>query len=184
MPGRKNDIAPDIRRLGKSDCEAVVRHFCNLDKELRRLRFGNGVNDKFLTQYAKTIFESVSIVYGAFVDDELRGVAEIRGMPSSWTTMAEAALSVERNWQDRGIGDALLQRLIATAQNRGVRQLCMICLKDNAKMQHLAEKYEAIMQYEVDHVEGKIGSLHPTFKSLYAELSGEARSFVRAVLTP
>jgi len=184
MQQPKNEIIPEIRRMGKADCEAVIAHFCSLDKDLRRLRFGNAVNDSFLTNYARTIFDSVSIVYGAFVDDELRGVAEIRGMPSTWTSIAEAALSVERDWQNRGIGDALLQRLIATAQNRGVRQLCMVCLKDNLKMQHLAEKYEAIMQYEVDHVEGKISSLHPTFKSLYEEFSSEARSFVRAVLTP
>jgi GNAT superfamily N-acetyltransferase len=184
MTTAKGKIYPEIRRLGKSDCDAVVRHFCRLDKEMRRLRFGNAVNDAFLTHYANAIFESVSIVYGAWVENELRGVAEIRGLPANWTSKAEAAFSVEREWQDRGIGNALLQRLIATAQNRGIRQLAMVCLKENLKMQHLAEKYEAIMQYEVDHVEGRISDLHPTFGSIYEEFSGEARSFVRAVLTP
>lgn len=178
------EVIPEIRRLTETDLPGMKAHFLGLSKDQRRLRFGNAVNDEFLTQYAETIFRSVSLVYGAFIEDDLVGVAEIRGLPSSWTTMAEAAMSVEESWQNRGIGDALLQRLIATAQNRGVKQLCMICLKDNEKMQHLASKYEAILQYEVDHVEGRIHSLHPTFNSLFKEFSAEARSLMKAILTP
>ena len=54
---------------------------------------------------------------------------------------AEAAFSVERDWQDQGIGDALITRVIAAAQNRGVNRLDMICLPENRKMQHLAVKH-------------------------------------------
>ena len=184
MPDIKDQIVPEIRRLSEADLDEMKWHFLGLDKEQRRLRFGNPVNDEFLKRYAETIFESVSIVYGAFVDDKLRGVAEIRGLPSTWKSVAEAAFSVQKDWQNKGIGDALLQRLIATAQNRGVKQLCMICLKENKKMQHLAAKYEAILQYEVDHVEGRIHSLHPTFNSLFQEFSAEARNLMKAILTP
>jgi len=184
MPDSPAYIIPEIRRLNTSDLDEMKWHFLGLSTDQRHLRFGNPVNDEFLKRYADTIFESVSIVYGAFVENKLRGVAEIRGLPSTWTSLAEAALSVQENWQDRGIGDALLQRLIATAQNRGVRQLCMICLKENEKMQHLAMKYEAILQYEVDHVEGRIHSLHPTFNSLFQEFSAEARNLMKAILTP
>lgn len=181
---KKREIVPEIRRLTIDDLEEMKQHFLSLDMEQRRLRFGNPVNDLFLTRYADTIFDTVSIVYGAFVDDLLRGVAEIRGLPSTWTSMAEAAFSVQKDYQNRGIGDALLQRLIATAQNRGVKQLCMICLKENEKMQHLAQKYEAILQYEVDHVEGRIHSLHPTFNSLFSEFAAEARNLMKAIMTP
>ncbi len=180
----RTELVPEIRRLTEFDLEEVKRHFLSLDTEQRRLRFGNPANNAFVTKYAEAIFDTVSIVYGAFVDDKLRGVAEIRGLPSTWTNIAEAALSVQKDFQDRGIGDALMQRLIATAQNRGVRQLCMICLKENAKMQHLARKYEAILQYEVDHVEGRIHSLHPTFNSLFSEFAAEARTLMKAILTP
>ncbi len=178
------EAVPEIRRLTKSDLPQMKAHFLRLSQTQRRLRFGNAVNDNFLVRYAETVFDSVSLVYGAFIGDDLVGVAEIRGLPSTWTMTAEAALSVDEKWQNRKIGNALLQRLIATAQNRGVKQLCMICLKDNRKMQHLASKYEAILQYEVDHVEGRIHSLHPTFNSLFSEFSAEARSLMKAILTP
>ncbi len=184
MQTNTHEVVPEIRRLGPADIDDVRKHFTCLDKNSRRLRFGNAVNDGFLNSYAEKIFDSVSIVYGAFVDDKLRGVAEIRGLPSSWTSIAEAAISVEMEWQNLGLGDALLQRLLATAQNRGIRQLCMICLKDNEKMQHLASKYEAILQYDIDWVEGRIVSLKPSINSLYSEFMNEAQSFVKAVLTP
>ena len=180
-PVKASDLS--IHRLYDSDIEDVKAHFMRLDMKNRRLRFGNPVNDGFLEQYAETILKSVSLVQGAYVDGVLRGVGEIRGLPTNWTKSAEAALSVEEDWQNMGIGGALLKRLVATAQNRGISQIYMMCLKENTKMQHLATKHEAILDYDIDQSEGRINTKWPTIGSVYEEMSAEAEHFVKALWT-
>ncbi|MCB1384380.1 MAG: GNAT family N-acetyltransferase [Nitratireductor sp.] len=170
--------AVSIRRLGPADLPQVTAHFLRLSSRSRRLRFGGVVSDTFLEQYASAIFEAVSIVFGAEVDGVLRGVTEIRGSITQWTQHAEAAISIEDAWQDRGIGDALLKRIIRAARNRGIAQLYMVCLHENRKMKHLAHKNEAILDYSVDSVEGRIVDLHPSFRSLFEEWYDEASLYL------
>ncbi len=173
-----------IHRMTGSDLERVRDHFLRLGSNSRRLRFGRPVSDEFLERYAEALFDAVSIVYGAEIDGVIRGVTEMRGDATSWGRFAEAAVSVEDNYQDRGIGGALLKRLVQAAQNRGVSQLYMVCLRDNHKMKHLAQKNEAILDYCVDSVEGRITDLHPSFGSLFSEWFDEASDYVSSLMEP
>ena len=50
---------------------------------------------------------------------------------------AEYAAVVADDWQGRGLGRALTQRLIAAARSRGVRQLYAFVLPDNSRMRNL-----------------------------------------------
>ena len=173
-----------IHRLTPGDLDRVRDHFLRLSSNSRRLRFGRPVSDEFLERYAEALFEAVSIVYGAEVDGIIRGVTEMRGDTTSWSRFAEAAISVEDDYQDRGIGGALLKRLVQSAQNRGVAQLYMVCLRENHKMKHLAQKNEAILDYCVDEVEGRITDLHPSFASLFSEWYDEASDYVTSLMAP
>ena len=173
-----------IHRLTVGDLEQVRNHFLRLSSTSRRLRFGRPVSNEFLERYAEALFDAVSIVYGAEIDGVIRGVTEMRGDTTSWSRFAEAAISVEDEFQDRGIGGALLKRLVQAAQNRGVAQLYMICLRENHKMKHLAQKNEAILDYCVDEVEGRITDLHPSFASLFSEWFDEASDYVTSLMTP
>lgn len=175
----------EVRRVWPSEAGQLQGHFLRLDQESRRLRFGNPVNDHFIRQYTGTLMRLDSVIFGAWVDEELRGVGEIRGLPLHWQdTVVEAALSVEKPWQNAGIGNAILNRLVAAAQNRGVRELHMICLLENHKMQHLAGKHEAISRYDEDMAGARIHPAWPTPGSLMEEVGAEARSFIRTVLKP
>ncbi|MCB1415829.1 MAG: GNAT family N-acetyltransferase [Phyllobacteriaceae bacterium] len=184
--GRNNrpDDSLYIHRLTPGDLDRVRDHFLRLSPKSRRLRFGRPVSDEFLERYAEALFEAVSIVYGAEIDGVIRGVTEMRGDTTSWSRFAEAAVSVEDDYQDRGIGGALLKRLVQAAQNRGVSQLYMVCLRENHKMKHLAQKNEAILDYCVDEVEGRITDLHPSFASLFSEWFDEASDYVTSLMTP
>lgn len=171
-------IRPEIRRLWKSDQPLLARHFQKLDAQTRRLRFGTSVNDGYIGSYVAQILSANSVVFGAFPDGELRGVAELRGLLDNWPWSAEAALSVQAKWQDEGIGDALLNRLVAAAQNRGIKKIHMLCLRENRRMQSLARKHDALLQYEIGEVEATLDPPWPTPLSMFEEMFDDTRRYL------
>lgn len=133
--------SPVIRRLCDADRDAITDHFVRLDRETRRARFFGAVKDAYLRRYGNTIFDDGSIVFGAIFGGQVRAVAELHVLPFSSPVTAELALSVEADWQNIGIGDALLDRLIGAAHARGIPALRLIYLPENHRMQHLAAKH-------------------------------------------
>lgn len=169
-----------IRKLWPADREALKAHFGRLDAESLRMRFGGMPDPKFVESYADSIPVFGSSVYGAFVDGILRGSAELRTiLPSS--NEAEAAFAVEKSFQDRGLGSALMDRLLTAAQNRGVARLHMICLSENIRMRRLADKFGARIKIADGEVTGRLDPPYPTPMSLMDELFSDARGFATAV---
>ncbi|MEB8387293.1 GNAT family N-acetyltransferase [Rhodobacteraceae bacterium KMM 6894] len=171
-------IRPGIRRLWSSDQPQLLEHFQRLDPETRRLRFGVSVSDMYLSDYTMKILSPDSVIFGAFPDDALRGVAELRGLQGNWHGSAELALLVEPAWQHAGIGDALLNRLIAAAQNRGVKTLHMMCLRENVRMRNLAKKHKAKLEVNIGEYEATIDPSWPTPMSVFEEMFGDTRSYL------
>jgi GNAT superfamily N-acetyltransferase len=184
MTTRTNETAagPAIRRLWPGDIEAFREHLLRLDEESRAMRFGAAVSDDFVTQYAASIARFDGVVFGAFVAGRLIGVGELRLLYEDSGAEAEAAFSVERLYQDHGIGDALFSRLIAAARNRGITTLHMMCLTGNARMRHLAHKHAAEMEFADSEVHGTLRQAWPNFASLTEEMVGEAFGLTRALL--
>ncbi len=127
-----------------------------LDKDSRRLRFAHAVSDAFIEDYASRMSEYGSLVYGHVVDGKVRGAAELRRLGDGWGEEAEAAFSVEKAYQDNGVGSDLMGRVVRAARNRRVRRLYMSCLAENAKMQVIAKKHEAVLRFEYGEVIGEI----------------------------
>ena len=123
-----------------------------------------------------------SIVFGYFVDGEIRAAAELRKLSDNWGVEAEAAFSVERAHQDMGIGSALMGRVIRSARNRGVRLLFLSCLAENAKMQAIARKHEAELRFEYGEVIGEIIPSGPDYFSLLAEAADDRVGYMMGVL--
>lgn len=171
-----------IRKLWPFDVPAFRKHLKRLDPETRRLRFGTVVNDDFLDAYADTAHRLGTVVYGAFHGEEIHASAELRPLDHMAEPMAEAAFTVERPYQDHGIGSRLMDRIITTAQNRGIQQLYMICLRNNGRMQHMAGKFGARMTLDFDQVTGSIEPAHPTMTSVLEEGIHDAQGFVTAML--
>ncbi|MGE3832541.1 MAG: N-acetyltransferase family protein, partial [Parvibaculaceae bacterium] len=131
-----------IRKLWPADRKTLKAHFGRLDTESLRMRFGGMPDPEFVARYAEAIPVLGSSVYGAFIGGVLRGSAELRIiLPSS--NEAEAAFAVEKSFQDKGLGSALMDRLLTAAQNRGVARLHLICLTENIRMRRLADKFGA-----------------------------------------
>jgi GNAT superfamily N-acetyltransferase len=171
-----------IRKLWPFDVPAFRRHLKRLDPDTRHSRFGTVVNDEFLDSYADTTHQLGAVVFGAFHDGEIHASAELRPLDHVSEATAEAAFTVEKPYQDHGLGSLLMDRIITTAQNRGIGHLYMICLRENGRMQHIADKFGARIKIEQGEVTGSLETAHPTVISLFEETVHDAQGFVTAML--
>lgn len=172
----------NIRKLWPTEADKLRDHFLRLDKTSRYMRFAHGVSDAFIEEYAARMNDMGSVVYGYFDGDEVRAVAELKKLGDTWGREAEAAFSVERVLQDKGIGSELMGRVIRAARNRGVQHLCMSCLAENGKMRSIARKHEADLRFEYGEIIGEIVPDSPNYFSLLAEAVDDRIGYMLAVL--
>ena len=170
-----------VRKLWLGEAEAYREHLLRLDQDDRNRRFGGAVSDEAIVRHAATIDQPGVVVYGFFLDGVLHGAAEFRPEGLLAKT-AEAAFSVERPWQSIGVGTALLERLLLTARNRGIRRLQMQCLADNKHMQKLARKFAAEFTFDFGNVVGEVGPRRVTPLSLLREWIGDSYGAAEAIL--
>ncbi|MGO9545494.1 MAG: GNAT family N-acetyltransferase [Rhodomicrobium sp.] len=171
-----------IRKMWSQETDKFRDHLLRLDRDSRRMRFGMAVSDDFITSYASRAAEMGCLVYGFYADGEMHAAAELRQIGDSWAADAEGAFSVERDYQNRGIGSELLGRIIRAARNRNVQRLYMNCLAENHKMQRLCRKYEADLHFDHGDVVGRVLPALPTYISLWEEAVDDSSGFVLAVL--
>jgi acetyltransferase len=74
-------------------------------------------------------------------DEPTPAVAIGRYAPTPDPTECEVAITVGDSWQGRGVGRALLKRLIALAKRAGYRAMCATALTTNTKMIGLARAF-------------------------------------------
>lgn len=171
-----------IRKLWPSEADKFRDHLLRLDKESRRLRFAHGVSDAFIEDYAARMSDMGSLVFAFLADGEIRGAAELRKLGDTWGREAEAAFSVEKAYQDQGIGSELMGRVVRAARNRSVQLLYMSCLAENSKMQAIARKHEAELRFEYGEVVGEIVPDGANYFSILAEAVEDRVGFMMAVL--
>jgi len=172
----------NFRKLWPTEADKFRDHLLRLDKENRRMRFAHGVSDAFVEDYAARMSEMGALVYGFFVDGEVRAAAELKKLGIAWGQEGEAAFSVERPLQEQGIGTELMGRVIRAARNRGIQHLCVSCLAENTKMRTIARKHEAELRFEYGEVIGEILPEGPNYFSLLAEAVDDRFGYMMAVL--
>lgn len=171
-----------IRKLWPGEEGKLRDHLLRLDPESRRMRFSGAVSDDFIRSYADTAYRINSLVFGYLEEGELRGASELRPISGNWPVQAEAAFSVEKEWQDSGIGSALMDRILLSARNRAIKTLYMICLSENERMQKIAKKHDAHLHFEYGSVEADLDPAWPSPMSLLEESMDDGAGFVTAVL--
>lgn len=174
-----------VRRLLRSESGALHAHLMRLDPESRHDRFGMATSDAFIAQYVARSADLDDLIYGFFVDGELRGAGELRGLGPTgmehWRA-AEAAFSVERPWRGLGVGEALMGRIVRAARNRRAGTLYMSCLSRNRAMQALARRFSAELTFEAGETTTALAVEGPTPFSLIYEAMDEAAGFATAML--
>ncbi len=172
-----------LRRLWPSDLDAFRDHLLRLDDKSRYDRFAMVASDDFLRAYASRCFGIDDVIFGYFVDGTLRGAGELRPVaPGAHDASAEAAFSVESGWRRRGIGTALMERIVQAARNRNADTLYMSCLARNEAMQGLAKKFTADLQFDDDALTGKLVARTPKAQVLWDAWLEDSTNFATAML--
>jgi GNAT superfamily N-acetyltransferase len=171
-----------IRKLWMRERDKLCDHLLRLDVESRRLRFAHGVSDAFIKEYVAKINDLNSVVYGYFDGADMRAAAELRKIGTTWGKNAEGAFSVERGYQNAGIGSELMGRVIRAARNRAVHHLQMACLAENSKMQHVARKHSAVLRYSQGEMTGEIEPEPGNFSTMLEEAADDQRAYMLMIL--
>ncbi len=171
-----------IRKLWATDLDRIRDHLHRLDVTARRMRFAHAVSDQFIDQYVEGTTTSGNLAFGYFNGGHLRAIAELRKLSVNWGCDAEAAFTVEAEYQNRGIGTELMGHVIRAARNRRIRHLYMSCLPDNRRMQAIARRYDGDLKFEYGEVVGEISPSDATYFSMLNEMFDDRVGFVLAVL--
>jgi GNAT superfamily N-acetyltransferase len=171
-----------IRKLWVGETDKYRDHLLRLDPESRRNRFAGAVSDTFIGEFVTTTLRLDALIHGFFIDDDLRGAAELRLLGDGLPDEAEVAFSIEQPWQSHGVGSALLERTLLAARNRGVKHLHMSCLANNMRMQQLAKKFDAELTFDFGSVIGDVEAPYPTPLSMLREAIADGHGFATAVL--
>jgi GNAT superfamily N-acetyltransferase len=171
-----------FRKLGSTNRKVVETHLLRLDATARRTRFGGTFSDRSISQHCERIDWPLTIALGCFIDGQLRGMAELKTETGVTASIAELAITVEPAFQNQGIGTKLLRKLLTIARNRFIRRVNMICMVENRKMQHVADKLEADLTFSEGEVEGRIWPSMPTVFSLVEEAWMDGEALWRAAL--
>jgi GNAT superfamily N-acetyltransferase len=180
-----NELLPEggiIRKMWSVEAGRFREHLLRLDLASRRNRFGDDVSDEFLADYATLATSIDTIIHGFFVNGTMRGAAELRPIGAPIAREAEAAFSIEEPWQSHGVGSALLARTLLAARNRGITFLHMACLVDNERMQQLASKFDAELQFDFGSMVGEVAAPHPSPISVAREIVADTHGFATALL--
>lgn len=158
-----------IRTLLPTEFDLLKDHLLRLDREDRRLRFTGQCDDDTVARHADGLDRFRAVVVAWIADGAVRAAAELLRFDPPGAQRAELAVTVEKDWQDEGIGTELLRRALTIARNRRMEQVFMICLSENGRMRHIANKFRGRM-IELD---GEIGAtldlLAPDGLSLFQE---------------
>jgi len=179
----------EIRRLWPADMPSFRDHLLRLDARSRHERFGGGMSDDFIIHYAESCFGQGDLVFGAFIDGQMHGAAELRSSEAIWTEQApfqrhihaEAAFSVEEPYRRRGIGEQLFRRITRAASNHGVETIDIVCMPDNISMIRLAGKFKTHFTFEENQMTGRLTARRPTAFSLMREASRDFVDFTSSL---
>lgn len=171
-----------IRKIAAAESLHLQRHLIRLDPESRRLRFGAIVRDQHIKRFIETLNWSTSIHLGYFDRGRLCGAAHLVSFDGPDAPGVEYAVSVEAPHQNAGIGTELTRRAITIARNRGLRELYMVCLRENARMQHIARKVGATVILAGIEVEGRVTLPSADPVSLWQEAFDDGTGLVAATL--
>ena len=126
-----------IYPLSAENRDEIIEHLLSLSAGDRRLRFGTPTSDSAVAHYVEGIAFGQDAVFGVRDEnDALVGMTHV----AQAAELAELGLSVAEARRGRGLAQAMFRRAALHARNRGIRELYMHCLAENAVMMHVARK--------------------------------------------
>jgi GNAT superfamily N-acetyltransferase len=175
-----------IARLTPSDAPLVADAFARLSEESRRLRF-LGPKPSLSTSELRYLTEVDGHRHEALCaldPSSERGIAIARFVrDQQHPERAEVAITVADDWQRRGLGKLMLERLADRAREEGVRSFTALVSLENRNMQGLLGRIDApvkvtrmtdgVAEYEIELAPKGLG--RQLEEALRAAASGRLR---------
>lgn len=151
-----------FRKLWHVELEEFKDHLLRLDLMSKTMRFGAGVSDEFIENYAAHALDHNCRIWGYFGPrGNLRGTGELRRFDHK-PHCAEAAFSVEPEYRGKGVGTQLFSHVLLSARNRDINHLYLYCLGENQIMQSIARKFKADLVFQNGEVLCDLRPQQPT----------------------
>jgi len=145
-----------FRKLFATEADKYKAHLLRLDRDDRYMRFASYASDDRISRFVDAIDWGDTVVIGFFDCGELFGAAEARIAGVNGSRRAELAFSIEKRFQGRGVGGALMRRALTVVRNRGVRVADIMCLLENCRMRRLGSHYANATAIDSGEVEMRI----------------------------
>lgn len=140
----KDDSKVVIRRTEPEDLEILFSMFTSLsaDTMFRRfLRSQKGLTEADVEETLRLEDKNVTSLIAVLVKDgEEQAVGEARYVTDSAGRLAEAAVVVADDWQNRGLGTALFTDLISEARRQGLSKVFAYFDVDNKSIIRVGQK--------------------------------------------
>lgn len=126
-----------VRKLSILDKTRIISHLQTLQGEDRRLRFGGVVTDEYIAGYVEKSFDIDSKWFGVdHIDGHLVASCHVAIMNGT----AELGCCVDEDYRGEGIAQQMFDRAVTWVRTKGITEVYMHCLTENAAMRHIARK--------------------------------------------
>lgn len=160
-----------IYKLPPQEFYRYTSHLLSLDGESKYMRFGFAIKDETINSLcSQWQLESNKHKIFAIENDNMEVVAVAHVSLDGENGMPELAFSVFKEYQNKGMGDALMKRAVEYCQNRGIKHGYMVCLGSNDKIRRLARKNDILVKTHDGDSYGDITIPDPNPISIWHEV--------------
>lgn len=147
------------RKLSTLDKRKLISHLQSLQGEERRLRFGGTVSDDYIASYVESSFDGESKWFGVdHIDNKIVAACHVAILDD----MAELGCSVDADYRNQGIAQAMFDRAVTWLRTMGIQDVCMHCLAENGAMKHIARKNDMAVVTEYGESDANVHLEPPT----------------------
>jgi len=143
-----------LRPIKPSDATLKQDLFYSLSKDSVTKRYLGSLRAmplRRLWPYVIVDYEDEMVLVGTVMEEGRENIIAIGGysrIPS--TDLAEVALVIKDEWQNRGLGTLLFNYLVEIAKNKGLTGFTAWVLSDNTRMMHVFKKCGYPMKYRLE----------------------------------
>ena len=126
-----------VRKLSLLDKQRIINNLVGLQGEDRRLRFGTMCTDQYIIDYVTKSFEQESKWFGVdHIDGHLVATCHV----AIYNGEAELGCCVDEDFRGEGLAQQMFDRAVIWLRTKGITDVFMHCLTENAAMRHIARK--------------------------------------------
>ena len=156
-----------VRKLTILDKDKLITHLKSLHGEERRLRFGGMVSDDYIVKYVEdTCGDKDNKWFGV---DHISGHLVAACHVAIIDERAELGCSVDSEFRGLGYAQDMFDRAVTWLRVKGITDVCMHCLAENAIMKHIARKNDMAVVTEGGESDANVHLAPPTPAVLVAE---------------